>query len=343
LNDECGMMNDEPKEKVRDFFMKGETVIHPLEKLDDLPGPYTMSFGHDPGPMIESIQKVGLINPPLVDTDEEGRVRIVAGYRRILALKSLGEKQVRCTDLSGEGLAASEKLLVAFYDNLATRRFNGMEKAMILQRLTNHFREEEVVSRYMPLLGLPSHRPTLHIYTRLNGLESELQAAFAKDGISPKTVRALLGMDSPSRSVCFKWLSNLNFNFNQQSQFIEFAIDLSLIYKKSISNLFAGEPFVSIISDEEMNTPQKAKAALNYLRSLRMPQLSRAERVFREMTRDLDLPKDVRLHHTPFFEGPDYRLELHFRNGEKLRELVLALASNERLIHIRDPWRGREE
>ena len=328
---------------IHHLFMNGERVLIPLAIIDDRPGPYTMSFGYDPGPMVESVRRVGLLNPPLVDRDKEGRVVIVAGYRRLMALRTLGEEKVHCVDLSGSGLTTGEKLLIALYDNVASRGFNGAEKAMVLERLTDHFKEEDVVSLYMPLLGLPAHRPTLNAYVRLNELESEMRIAFAEGRLSFRSVRTLLEMDSSSRAACFKWLSNLTFNFNQQSQFLEIIIELSSSMGKTIPDLLQEDPLPDLLLDGGLNGPRKVKSTLDHLRSKRMPNLSRAEKRFQEMTRSLGLPEGVSLQHAPYFEAPDYRLELRFRDGKGLREKVLALAGNERLERIRDPWKIGEE
>ncbi|NIR16796.1 MAG: ParB N-terminal domain-containing protein, partial [Desulfobacterales bacterium] len=45
-------------------------------------------------PLIRSIEKFGLINSPIVTKDSEGRMEVVAGYRRILALKHLQWEEI---------------------------------------------------------------------------------------------------------------------------------------------------------------------------------------------------------------------------------------------------------
>jgi len=320
--------------------LKSESVVIPLQSFDERAGPYTMSFGYDPEPMLESVRRIGLIHPPLVDRDEEGRVRIVAGYRRILALKALGQREVRCMDLSGSGLPVSERLLITFYDNASSRAFNGAEKGMALKRLTDHFGEEEVVHHYMVLLGLPAHQPTLRTYIRLNDLEEDIRTGFAEDRLSLRTIRSLLEMDPVSRTACAEWLLNLMFNFNEQSQFIEFINDISIYTKMSIRDLLSERSMQEILKGGRSNGPQKIKAALEYLRSRRMPTLSQAEKAFQQMTRELRLPPGIGLRHPPFFEGPEYRLEIRFRNGRDLKGKIDALTANERLVDIDSPWKS---
>jgi ParB-like chromosome segregation protein Spo0J len=118
------------------------------------PGPYTMSYGFDLKALCESIGKIGIISPLLVARNERGGFDIVSGYRRILALKALGEVKVLAQDVTSALSSPLERLLACFYENLATRKFNAIEKAMILQRLQRYVGKKEILSYFMPLLSL---------------------------------------------------------------------------------------------------------------------------------------------------------------------------------------------
>jgi len=77
---------------------------------------------------------------------ERGRVfDVVSGYRRILALKP-GERKVFCLDVTAVLPSTLKRFLAAFYENLATRKFNDMEKALILNKLQSHVRKKEILA-----------------------------------------------------------------------------------------------------------------------------------------------------------------------------------------------------
>ena len=95
---------------------------------------------------------------------------------------------------------------------------------------------------------------------------------------------------------------------------------------------------MKIKEDERLNNPQKAKRALAYLRNRRFPLLNHAEKVFQTMVSKLNLPDKVKISHPPFFENPDYHLEIQFRNGKKLGDTVKKLAQLKDLESIGDPW-----
>ncbi|PKN61634.1 MAG: hypothetical protein CVU57_28515 [Deltaproteobacteria bacterium HGW-Deltaproteobacteria-15] len=319
--------------------MQGERILIPLSMFDEDPGPYTMSFGFDLSPMIESIRRAGVLNPPFVDRDEEGRARIVAGYRRVLALKALQREETVCFDLSGSGLSVSDRLLLNLHENLATRNLNGTEKGMALERLTVHFPEQEVVEHYMPLLGLPAHRPVLASYLRIGQLEEKTRISFAAGSLSFQTVRSLLDMDPEAAAAFSEWFGTLQFNFNQQSRFVELVMEVSSISNVAPERVLSADGFRAILEDNSLNGPQKVKYVIDTLRAMRLPGLVAAEKEFQKRVRDLKLPEGVRVHHSPFFESPEYRLEIRFRDGKTLRRRVTELASIRGLERVEDPWK----
>jgi hypothetical protein len=56
------------------------------------------------------------------------------------------------------------------------------------------------------------------------------------------------------------------------------------------------------------------------------------------MVSTLNLPKGVRVVAPPFFESPDYRLEVVFTNGKELREKIARLLKRDALEEIGNPW-----
>ncbi|MBN1104052.1 MAG: ParB/RepB/Spo0J family partition protein [Deltaproteobacteria bacterium] len=324
-------------------ILKGEAVSVSLEGVEESPGPYAMSFGFDLKGLIRSIERIGVVNSPLIDRDEEGRIRIVAGYRRILALKGLRREEALCIDLSASRLTAVEKLHLNLYDNLATREFNEVEKGMILEALSRHHGKEEILSFHMPLLGLPAHESQLKIFLSLGGLEEEIRLALARKRVSFKTVQSLMEMSPESRSVVFKWLSSLSFTFSQQIQFLAFIDDISCNDDKGIPDLLSRTDLVAILDNQGLNRPQKAKSVLERLRVMRYPSLSLAEKAFRIAAKDLKLPNGVEVRHPPYFEGPGYSLQISFRDGRELRRKLIELSSMKGLENLGDPWKSDHE
>lgn len=320
--------------------------VHPirvdLRAISENPGPYCMSFGFDLQPLIRSIQVSGLVNSPIVTMEPDGRVDVVVGYRRILALKQLQWEEVPCRDLSGAGLSPLQLLLFNLHDNLATRKFNEVEKGMILNRLIQHVPREEILRDYMRLLELPSHAPTLEIFLSLKRLDQAMKESLVYARISFQTIKAFMEMTPETRSILFQWMETLRFNSNHQGQFIAYTTDISIREKKKISQLLTEQQFLDLLDNKKLNNPQKIRRLLNILKLRCFPLLSGYEKIFQERVRSMKLPKGTRVYHPPFFEGSDYRFEIPFKSGKQLKKKIDTLKTVTGFESLDDPWPEEE-
>jgi ParB-like chromosome segregation protein Spo0J len=300
-----------------------------VNDIEILPGPYSMSFGFDIEPLIGSIRNVGLVNCPLLKKDGDEKLEIIIGYRRIHALKSLGVDRIPCRIVSCAEFTPLDCLLLNLYDNLSTRKFNEVEKGMVLRRLSQWTERDEIMNRYMGLLQLPSHERTLDFYLRLDQeLDDEIKMAIINGHLSLHAAKRFLDLDNKAKSVIFKLISNLKLNINQQKQLFEYLDDISNKYKMPIADILEEETLKKICCNTRMNNPQKAVSVLRVLRSKIFPRLIEAEENFNRATSALGLPEGVRINYPPFFESPNYRLEVPFKNGKELIEKIAKLSRN---------------
>lgn len=306
-------------------------------------GPFSMSYAFDLTPLTVSIRKVGLINPPIVRENTHGGLDIVAGYRRIETLKSLGAPEVPCRILPAT-TSDLECVLLNLYDNLSIRTLNDVEKSMVLNRLRGFVRQEEVIERYMPLLNLRPRLSLLTYYSTLEEFEAPIKMGIARKSLSPQTVRALQAKDHDVRLTLVEWILKLNFNFNQQKYFIEYIGDICIRDNIDVPDIFKDAAIVKMAREQGVNPPQKAKYVLEYLRNRRFPRLSRAEKLFQSRVSQIKLPKGVSLRHPPHFEGTDYLLEIAFNDGGTLMKKINELVVSQDLAGMRDPdWNHETE
>jgi len=324
--------------KIVDIFPQPVT----LNQIDDSQGPYCMSYGFDTTPLADSISKIGLINSPILVRKREGggetEFVVVTGFRRIKALKALGETRIPCRVLPPE-TSSLKCLLINLYENLTFRNFNPVEKGMALVRLLEWVPAKEVVKTFMPLFDLPSHEETLHLFVQIEtAFEHQAKNLLASGDLSTKAAKLLLEMDSAAREKFCRYFSIIKFSKNQQTQFIDFINDLSHIENNVITRLLDDPELTDIRDSEPMNNPQKARALITLLRSRRLPRLVKAEKGFRRMVEKLALPAGYQITPPPFFESPHYRLEISFENGKDLMEKLLILVEKEGLVTLKDPW-----
>jgi ParB-like chromosome segregation protein Spo0J len=316
----------------------GEGTWVDLGEIAEGPGPYTMSYGFDLRALCESIDRIGMINPPLLARNETGGFDIVSGYRRILALKALGEPKAFSKDVTSALASPAERLLASFYENLATRKFNEIEKGMILQRLQRYVGKDEILASFLPLLSLSSHEGTLEFYLKLLNLEEGIRKAIAQEQISIKAAKALVELDAASQQAVFRWISILMLNINQQLKFIEYAKDISIRDDLKMSELFSDEAFLKIREDPRLNNPQRAKKTLDALRIRRYPRLARAQHAVERAISAVSLPPEAVIRYDPYLEDPNYQLRIGFKDGKALRKTIRELHASVELEAIPELW-----
>jgi hypothetical protein len=311
-----------------------------LDDIDDSPGPFCMSFRFDLEPLIQSIRQVGLINPPILKSDPGG-LTVVAGYRRIMALKTLNLDSVWCRMISAlDDIPSLECLLLNLYDNLSIRSLNEVEKGMVLSRLAAWAPRNDILSCYMPLLGLPADEKYLRFFLEIERDFGKRVKGFIAEGrLAWQVIKILSEMDAGSRASFLNFISDIRFNNNQQSQFIEHVVDLTFIENKSIPQILGEEALNNLRSSTHMNRPQQAKAILDQLRMRRNPCFVSAEKGFKKMVSDLNLPDGIQIIAPPFFEKEHYRLEVLFKEGRDLKTSLDKLTQIKDLSELRQPWK----
>jgi len=311
----------------------------PLRDLDLNPGPYCMSFGFASETLARSMGAVGLINTPLLTKEGRGEWIIVSGYRRIHAARMLHWEEIPCRDITHGDFSPLELLLSNLHDNLGTRSFNDVEKGMILSRLADHLSREEIVTRYMPLLGLPSHPHLLETLIRTTQEFPEEMLKAVATGVLPiPSCRHLLDMGSEDRLVVSQTLSRVRFNRNQQQEFVEMAADMARNSDGSLSRFLSQDAVRNLWEDRRLNDPQKSSALIRLLRQEKFPLLTRAQRRFDRVVAGLELPKGVHIRHDPGFESPFYLLEIPFKSGEELLQTLGGLVRIRGWEKLADPW-----
>jgi hypothetical protein len=312
-------------------------MVVDLQGIEEAPGPYTMSFGFDLAALCESISEMGLVHPPCIAMEGQGRIEVVTGYRRILALKQLGRRYVSCEDVSSFLPSPSERLVFAFHDNRASIAFNAVEKAMILERLGAFFEKSDILERFMPFLSLPAHENSLSFYLKLAKANHGFKLAVAGGKVSLNAAGSLLDLNPDSAQVALRYIASLALNFNQQIQFLELMNDISEIETRGFSQILDDARIRAIVQSSNLNKPQKARTLLEELRSRRYPRLKHTEKRFREKVERLSLPEGTRIEHPPYFEAPGYSLLVRFKDGDNLMGKLQSLSRLSALREFRDP------
>jgi hypothetical protein len=251
----------------------------------------------------------------------------------------LGWPDILC-QIIPDALPLLEALLLNLNDNLIHRQLNNIEKGMVLTSLTRFLEEEELIKDFMPTLGIPANTQTLRLFLGLQELEESIQISVAMERLSLRVAGLMLGIVRDDRLRINDLFTSLRFSFNQQWKTTQWIMEIANREGLSIKEVLDKGDIIGVLNNDRINNPQKVKLLVMVLRSIRFPSLLEAERLFREGLSNLRLPSGVKIIPPLFFEGIDYKLEIVFTKGERLKKNLTELSRLSGLERVTDFWKG---
>ena len=127
-----------------------------FSRIDWADNTYRITYHRPIGPLIRSIETIGLQHRPVLQEKEQGIFCIVTGYRRLRSLLKIGREPVSC-NIVPFGTQGRDLFLFNFYENI-DRGYNTAEQALVVKKLSTYVGEKALTRDYLPLLGLPSKK-----------------------------------------------------------------------------------------------------------------------------------------------------------------------------------------
>lgn len=170
---------------------KGERIVY-LKVEEINPNKYQPREDFDINKLeelISSIKEKGVVQPILVRRAGEERYELIAGERRLRAVKSLGMKEIPAIIREAEDLDSLELSLI---ENIQREDLNVIEEANAYQRLIDEFGfTQEGIAE---VVG--KDRSSVVNILRLLKLPQKIQETLKKGELSMGHGRALLGLES---------------------------------------------------------------------------------------------------------------------------------------------------
>ncbi len=291
---------------------------------------YLFSYGRDSSYLTGSLKQVGLINPVILkkNQDADGVYTIVCGYQRIKACQKLGFKSIEAKVI--KGLNDKEITLLVLHDNLSSRGFNEIEKAIIIKRfLVLGYSYDRLMSEITPLLSVPPNKNIIDKYIDILSLDTEIQKSVADGDLEPEKAFLLITLDGDERDVVWRVLfREASTNVNEAKETIRSLLDLKQIKQTGMVELLSSKEITHIISDNKSNKRQRGESIYRLIKTMRYPVISQKEDEFDSFCGELGLDNDVRVNHSRYFEGDEIRITIKASNEEKLRANIEKLFSN---------------
>ncbi len=296
----------------------------PLKEIDLADGTFRVRRIVVSDGLLVSVERNGVVNPPWLQRRESGGYRVVLGFRRISALEWLGRETVRANVVTEADHDDKGLLEIAILENLSHGPFDPVEVSRALAGLRRmEVPDEEILRRFMPMMGLKGDGTVLDSYLYLTRLPEDILESVSIGEIRPSTIdRIQRSFEGTDRDRLLRLVRDLKLGVNRQRELIALLDELVKREGAGLSGILDTGPISGILEDDNRNVPQKAQALISRLRERRFPLASEMMKGIRERIRELGLGQSVSLEVSPYLEERMMRLSFGFATPEEYREVL---------------------
>jgi hypothetical protein len=296
-----------------------------VETVDLEDDTFRISLSDDLRGLKDSIEKVGIIHPPILQETSQNHYRIICGFKRVACFRELGYHRIIAAVLP-EGVSESDVFLLSLHENLFQRNLNPVEIAIVISKLRRYFSPLEIERQFLPLLGMGKSSSLLGMYESIMELEEEIKRGLVTGVVSKEAAPLLLRFESRERISLYHLIARLQLSKSKQVEVIE---NLSIIRERdrvSLDTVLTSEEVEEILSDRRMGLVNQGDRIRDYLRRLRYPQLTKADEDFMKKKNSLGL-KGIALIPPAYFEGDEFRISFSFSSVREFNKRLETLQS----------------
>lgn len=300
----------------------------PLQQIDLSDDTFSINYLPDLQKLRSSIGEIGLIQPVLLKKKLDG-YQIICGFRRISVMKELEKTEIESRVFEEKEMDEFQLFSLSLHENLTTRGFNTVEKAIALNKLIHLFQIDPVAvtKTFLPLLSLEPNEKILNTYLSLAQMEDEIKTYVLKEEVSRSNIRRLSTLTPDDRMAVLSLISPLKLGENRLREILTLLEEISRRIQCKEKDIIQRSEIQAILSQKELTPSQMTERIKKVLTDLRYPKLNQMEKAFEKNRKDLNLPSNISLHHPPFFEGKGLKIELQFETTEEYRIILESLSS----------------
>jgi hypothetical protein len=288
-------------------------------------GPFCYRYRLEDAELLASVKTLG-IRMPVVVTNAERPV-VIAGHKRFYAAQTLKMKEMPV--LVAEKMEMKDAFLLNLVSNWR-QRCPDIDRVQALGMAARefHFKEDEILSVVMPLLGLLEDKTVLGLYRRANQL-SPLFKDFVAEGQLP--LRGILPFLKFSKNDQDYFVKNIGAKVRlTSSQLLQAGEWLSDIMKgtgECLRGLCRKHKVLAGLDTRGMDPRTKADRFFDRVRRLRFPKYSLCLEAFKERRSDIFRDaKEFRLEPVQGFEETGFELHARVKTPEELDRLLQKLS-----------------
>ncbi|MBI5845417.1 MAG: ParB N-terminal domain-containing protein [Deltaproteobacteria bacterium] len=296
---------------------------------------FRFSTERDDAGLLESIRRSGILSPVVLQEREDGRFRIVSGFRRVSACARLGMDRVSAL-VAGPDADFDDLAFLAASENASQRPLNIMEQARCVALLGRGLPFTERAGLIKAAIGLTAGPRHLEQLESLCNLPGFIRDALEKGALPLATAIQLGDFDPKCAFSLTRLFSELKLSLSKQREILEALGDIAGRDGITVAEVLA-LPEVAGTWENEQDRGLAAGRLREKLKSMRFPNLTEAENRLREDIRALKLPEGVFWEPPAFFEADTHTLRIAVKSAadlEKLRGLADAILQNPAITGI---------
>ncbi len=279
-----------------------------------------------------SIKKYGILMPIVLTNDD--RPVVIAGHKRFYVAQALKIKEVPV--LISEATNPNPLFLLSLVSNWR-QGFSDMDRARALEMAVRefHFKENEILSVLMPLLGLSGDKAVLEFYRKVDLLPLSFKNLVENGQLPLRGVPPFLKFSGDEQDYFAKNVgAKVKLTSSQLLQTGEWLSDIMKGTGKCLQEICRGHKLLGGVGARGMDPRTKADRFFARIKRLRFPGHSLFLEAFEERRADiLRDAKELRLEPIQGFEEPGFELHARVKTPGELDRLLQKLSLKRSLLN----------
>ena len=264
----------------------------------------------------KSIAGIGLIHSPILHPTTAG-YRIVAGFRRIEALRALGRVTLQARLLPDDS-DESTRVNLAIADNSLQRALNPIESSRALNLLSSVAVDERHLIQMAAALSLPNNPALMAKHMTLTSMPAAVQHGVVSGELPLSMALELKKFDTKTAESLARIFTELRLGLNRQRELLTLLHEIAMREDRSIDALLVGSDVRGIIDNADLDNVRKSGRLRALLFRRRYPAISARAARFNDLVKALRLGSGVKLSPPGNFEGTVYTLSIYFDRKAQL-------------------------
>lgn len=284
---------------------------------------FVVSYKQIPTELVNSIGSIGIINPPIVITNDK-QYFIVTGFKRISISQELGFKTVFCKVKSENETSFDECIKIIYEDN--KDRYTDIEIGELCRK---HIDNGNDVKQFLKLIDYPTTERNIQRFTFLSNVDASIQNYYLDEKLNPEQCFLLSQINIvDALLLIIKVIVPFRFNTNETRELLSELNDISIRDDISISQIVE-----NILNMQGQSTKNGIRLDIKKLRS---PRLVEVEKEYNQIVKGLKLPKGVLISYSPYFENNYIEVKARIDNENKLNELKILFENEDNFKRLLD-------